>query len=228
MRWKHRDNRSAKLPLKTELILMSSGGGVGPYRSDMQDRHADVSQARPTSELLVMLCLSSVWRHHRLQRASQCAKWRVPSINDEFAEGLSVVKVNLHQISNQHPLCNQTSLRVRCHLLPFRHCFWFCLIDRRDLCHVMRGSSPDIEHRDFLLCRTHENRVRATDMRCGLGILPRRLQPTGQCFHSAPSGISGGAFRSLGSSQDTRHCGRSRAHKGILVLLLAMEPITSR
>jgi len=133
MRWKHRDNRSAKLPLKTELILMSSGGGVGPYRSDMQDRHADVSQARPTSELLVMLCLSSVRLHHRLQRASQCAKWRVPSIKDEFAEGLSVVKVNLHQISYQPPRCNQTSLRVKCHLLPFRHCLGFGFEHRGEL-----------------------------------------------------------------------------------------------
>ena len=144
---------------------MSSGGGDGPNRTDMQDRHADASQVRPPSELLVTLCLSSASHNRRLQRTSQRTKWRVTSFNDEFTEGLSVVKVNLHQISNQHPLCNQTSLRVKCHLLPFQHCFWFCLIDRRDLCHVMRGDSPDIAHRDFLLCRANKNRVRPTNMR---------------------------------------------------------------
>ena len=33
-----------------------------------------------------------------------------------------------------------------------------------------------------------------------------RQPPIGKCFYSAPSGISGAAFRSLASSQDTRHC----------------------
>ena len=154
---------------------MSSGGGDGPNRTDMQDRHADASQVRPTSELLVTLCLSSASHNRRLQRASQRTKWRVTSFNDEFTEGLSVVKVNLHQISNQHPLCNQTSLRVKCHLLPFRHCFWFCLTDRRDLCHVMRGGSPDIEHRTFY-CAGLQKSGQGYGYRCGKGYA-RRLQP---------------------------------------------------
>jgi len=44
-----------------------------------------------------------------------------------------VVKVNLHQISYQHPWCNQTSLQVKCHLLLFRLCIATCLIDSREL-----------------------------------------------------------------------------------------------
>lgn len=44
-----------------------------------------------------------------------------------------MVKVNLHQISYQLPWCNQTSLRVKCHLLLFRLCIAICLIDCRDL-----------------------------------------------------------------------------------------------
>ncbi|GIR25003.1 MAG: hypothetical protein CM15mP39_08140 [Synechococcus sp.] len=85
-------------PPETELILMRSSGGDGANQSDMQDRHTEVWS---TSELLVTLCLSSASHHRRFQRASQCAKRRVSSINDEFTERLSVVKVNLHQISYQ-------------------------------------------------------------------------------------------------------------------------------
>ena len=44
-----------------------------------------------------------------------------------------MVKVNLHQISYQHPFSNQTSLQVKCHLLLFRLCIVTCLIDCRDL-----------------------------------------------------------------------------------------------
>ena len=44
-----------------------------------------------------------------------------------------MVKVNLHQISYKLPWCNQTLLRVKCHLLPFRLCIATCLIDSREL-----------------------------------------------------------------------------------------------
>ena len=113
-------------PPETELILMRSSGGDGTNQSDMQDRHTEVCS---TSELLVTLCLSSASHHRRFQRASQCAKRRVSSINDEFTERLSVVKVNLHQISYQLPRCNQNAMRVKCHLLLFRHYFGFPLIE---------------------------------------------------------------------------------------------------
>ena len=95
----------------------------------MQDRRTELSDVRPPSELLVTLCLSSASHHRRFQRASQCAKRRVLSINDEFTERLSVVKVNLHQISYQLPRCNQNAMRVKCHLLLFRHYFGFPLIE---------------------------------------------------------------------------------------------------
>ena len=52
---------------------------------------------------------------------------------------------------------------------------------------------------------TSEQLVTVIRIRTGF---TKAFHSTGQCFHSAPSGISGGAFRSLGSSQDTRHCGR--------------------
>ena len=113
-------------PPETELILMRSSGGDGANQSDMQDRHTEVWS---TSELLVTLCLSSASHHRRFQQASQCAKRRVSSINDEFTERLSVVKVNLHKISYQLPRCNQNSMRVKCHLLLFRHHFGFPLIE---------------------------------------------------------------------------------------------------
>ena len=113
-------------PPETKLILMRSSGGDGANQSDMQDRHTEVWS---TSELLVTLCLSSASHHRRFQRASQCAKRRVSSINDEFTERLSVVKVNLHKISYQLPRCNQNSMRVKCHLLLFRHHFGFPLIE---------------------------------------------------------------------------------------------------
>ena len=70
-------------PPETELILISSGRGCGTNRFDMQDRHTEV---RPTSKLLVTLCLSSFSHHRRFQWASQCPKRRVSSINDEFTE----------------------------------------------------------------------------------------------------------------------------------------------
>lgn len=73
-------------PSEIELILMSSDGVDGLIRSDMQDRHTEVNEVRPPFELLATLCLSSASHHRRFQWASQCAKWLVSSIKDEFAK----------------------------------------------------------------------------------------------------------------------------------------------
>ena len=70
----------------SKLIWVSSGGGDGINRSDMQDRRTELSEVRPPSALLVTLCLSSASHHRRFQRASQCAKWLVSSIKNEFAK----------------------------------------------------------------------------------------------------------------------------------------------
>ena len=80
---------------------------------------------------------------------------------------------DLHQISYQPPRCNQTSLRVKCHWLPFRHCFWFAS------CTVVR-------------CRRHRVVKIWGEPGCVLGIarwlflpfLPQGDNSAGQCIQT--------------------------------------------
>ena len=45
------------------------------------------------------------------------------AIKDEFANRLSVMKMNLHKATPQYHLCNHTSQLIKCLLMPFCHCF---------------------------------------------------------------------------------------------------------